>query len=216
MAYVPLKLDPSTPRSVGRFVRDSIEDLYFSDVHAMLRLPLPSAQITAGQNFAATQVLMSVIGGVAQTLFERDGEPGELFKASVELYFPWDQEPHLKVSRKGAASILYDVFRNPLTHNLGLFSERRKNHRYIVRKGYAVKIKRRLTENKTTGHTEAWLEQLECSSSRPDMGATLTLADDRRVLLVEGLYWCVRRMIQKLTADPERMGMAEKYLRPVT
>jgi hypothetical protein len=31
--------------------------------------------------------------------------------------------------------------------------------------------------------------------------------------LIEGLYWCVRRMIYKLASDTERMTRAAQFLR---
>jgi hypothetical protein len=44
------------------------------------------------------------------------------------------------------------------------------------------------------------------------MSATVTLAPHKKVLLVEGLYWGVRRMIENLTVDPKRMQVAEDFL----
>lgn len=74
MGYVRLQLSESTPVAVQHFIERTIEDLYFSDVHAMLRLPLPDKGIVAGQNFAITQVLMAVISGVSITLYDQKGE----------------------------------------------------------------------------------------------------------------------------------------------
>jgi len=47
-----------------------VEKSSFSDVHAMLRLPLKSVALGAGCNFAIAHVLMAVIGGVSATLYE--------------------------------------------------------------------------------------------------------------------------------------------------
>lgn len=212
MSYVRLQLSASTPTEVRHFIEGTVENLYFSDVHAMLRLPLLDKGITAGQNFAITQVLMAVISGISITLYDQKGDSGELFKAVVEEYFPWDQEPRNDVPPKAAAGIIYDVFRNPLTHAGGLFMDWRENRRFLVQKAYSVKVKRRLTQDKTTGHTEEWIENLEAASARPDMGPTLTVETKKKVLLVEGLYWCVRRMIQKLTEDSARMSRAKWLL----
>lgn len=202
--------------AVRHFVARTIEDLYFSDIHAMLRLPLPEEGVIAGQNFAITQVLMAVVSGVSITLYHNTGESGDLFKAVVEEFFPWDEEPSNDVEPKAAAGIIYDVFRNPLTHAGGLFVDWRNNQRYLVQKSYVVKVKRRLTKDKTTGHTEEWIEALETASVRPEMGPTLKVTQDKKVLLVEGLYWAVRRMIQKLTYNSERMANAERMLNAYT
>lgn len=214
MAYFPLKLDPSTPAAVEVFVRKAIEALYLSDVHGMLRLPLPHERIEAGQNFAATQVLMGVIAGVSTILFQNKGESGDLFKGLVEEFFPWDEEPTKDRSKKASAAIVYDVFRNPLTHSAGLMMNWQNNTRFLVQKQYVVKLKRLLANGKISGHSEDWLERFESSASRPSMGPTLTVQPHKRVLLVEGLYWGTRRMIEKLSADAPRMQSANRLLMP--
>ena len=178
----------------------------------MLRLPLPSQGIVAGQNFAITQVLMAVISSASITLYNSKGESGDLFKGVVEEFFPWDEEPANSVPPKAAAGIIYDVFRNPLTHAGGLFVTWRDDQRFLVPKLYAVKVKRGRIQDQQTGPTEEWIEALEVASSRPNMGPTLKVDEVKKVLLVEGLYWCVRRMIQKLTDSTERMATAGRML----
>lgn len=221
MSYQRLQLNTATPTAVRHFIERTIEDLYFSDIHAMLRLPLSSQGIVAGQNFAITQILMAVISSVSITLYDSKGASGKLFKSVVEEYFPWDEEPSNNVpSKKEAACTIYDVFRNPLTHAGGLFVESRGNQRdeqrYLKQKSYAVKVERLQTQDKTIGHTEEWIEKLEIVLSRPDIGPTLKVENANKVLLVEGLYWCVRRMIRKLTDDSERMANANKMLSAYT
>jgi hypothetical protein len=54
VTYRCLQLNPSTPVPVSHFIARAIEDLYFSDIHAMLRLPLPDEGIAAEQSFAIT------------------------------------------------------------------------------------------------------------------------------------------------------------------
>lgn len=153
-----------------------------------------------------------VIAEKRATLYDSNGKSGDLFKSIVEELFPWDEEPSNNVPPIEAAGIIYDVFRNPLTHAGGLFVDWRGDQRFLVQKPYAVEVTRQQTQNKTTGHTEEWIEALEMASSRPDMVPTLKVEGAKKVLLVEGLYWCVRRMIQKLTDDTKRMANAEKML----
>jgi len=212
VAYQRLVLDPAAPSAVRHFVERTIEDLYFSDVHAMLRLPLPDKNIMAGQNFSLTQVLMAVIGGVSTTLYDTKGKSGELFRGVVEEFFPWEEEPSNDMPPKAAAGIIYNVFRNPLTHAGGLFMDLRDEQRFLEQKNYSVKIMRCLSENNTIGHPEEWIEALERATKRPDMSPMLRIEKDKKVLLVEGLYWCVRRMIQKLSANSARMARAERFL----
>jgi hypothetical protein len=216
VAYIRLELAPSTPPAVDKFVRRTIEDLYFSDVHAMLRLPVPHLDITAGQNFSIAQVLMSVISSVSVCLYSSQGESGDLFKEAIEKYFPWDRETG-SGAPKAAAGIIYDVFRNPLTHNAGLYLDWRNDQRYLVQKNYEVKIKRWLRPGKTEGLTEDWIENLEKAQDRPaTIGPTLQIDASRRVLLVEGLYWCTRRMIENLSRDEQRMQNAARFLQAYT
>ena len=215
MSYARLTLNASTPAGVRKFIEGTIEDHYLSDVHAMLRLPLADKGIMAGQNFAITQVLLAVTSSVSVTLYDSKGESGDLFKETVEKFFPWDEEPSQVVPLK-AAGIIYDVFRNPLTHAGGLFFDWRNDQRFLVQKSYSVKVNRWLTKNATMGHTEEWIENLENSSVRPDIGPILKVEKDEKVLLVEALYWSVRRMIQKLTDDKERMTKSERLLTAYT
>jgi hypothetical protein len=215
LAYIKLELPDLTPPQVRRFVEQRIEPLYLSEVHAMFRLPLPQHDIHAGLNFSIAQILMAAISGISTTMYDHEGEPGELFKGLIEDYFPWDEES-LTVSKKAAGGIIYDVFRNPLAHAAGLSMDQRGNNRYLVQSDSVEKVKRGLTESKTTGHTEEWLESLERSVARPQMGPTLVIESVRKVLFIEGLYWCVRRMIYKLASDEQRMIHAAQFLKTHT
>jgi 16S rRNA U516 pseudouridylate synthase RsuA-like enzyme len=92
----------------------------------------------------------------------------------------------------------------------------RENKRYLIHKNYAVKVKRIVNANKTKGHNEQWLENLEASQTRPKMEQTLKVVSHKKVLLVEGLYRGTRRMIEKLTTDAQKMQKAERFLRSYT
>ncbi|MEW8481935.1 MAG: hypothetical protein AB2669_13635 [Candidatus Thiodiazotropha endolucinida] len=205
MAYQRLKLSTTTPSVVRHFIEGTIENHYFSDIHAMLRLPLPEQEIVAGQNFAITQVLMAVISGISITLYDKKGRPGDLFKAVIKDYFPWNEEPANDVPPKAAAGIIYEVFRNPLTHAGGLFVDMREDQRYLVQKSYSVRVNRIMTPDKLDGHSEEWIEALETALERPHIDQTLKVRNEMKVINIEGLYWCVRRMIQKLTDDKKKM-----------
>lgn len=58
MSYIPLSLDPEPGSRVKNVIR-RLEDHYFHDIHAMLRLPIPAMDISPGCNFAIAQVLAS-------------------------------------------------------------------------------------------------------------------------------------------------------------
>ena len=206
MTYHEIKVDPHTPVRVRNLLKHV--DLSFSDVHSMLRLPISNYGITAGCNFAVAHVLMSVIGGVSTTLYKQEGHVGNRFIGLLEDYYPWDLEPTGILPKNDAADAIYKVFRNPLTHDLGLDV---KQHS----KGIAVKIKRLKTatsSGKDRGLTEKQIESLEVSANRPKMSATVTSTSKKKVLLVEGLYWGTRIMIEQLTADKARMSAADNFL----
>lgn len=210
MAYRPVVLSTNTPPRVRQLINEYIENLSFSDIHTMLQLPLPDYELGAGCGFAITHVLMSVIGGVSTTLYDptRNGgkdEIGKKFTRLLEDYYPWNREPSSGLPPRGAANIIYEVFRNPLTHDLGLNVKGRRLQVSIKRLRISVNGEER------TGLREREIEQLE-RGPRPKMSATVTRSDQGIILFVEALYWGVRRMIEKISVDKTRMKAAEKFL----
>jgi hypothetical protein len=199
MSYKKIPIASATPHRVKELVRH-LEDLYLRDVHCMLRLPQPDSGLSAGCNFAITQVLLSVISGVSSTLYPLwvQGQGGKNFKKLLVDCYPWDLEPSQVIAPSEAASDLYYVFRNPLAHDLGLNLEGKKA------KTPKVLIKR-LRIKKTCGLSEEKIEEIENTNQRFLMSDTLTIDDNATVLLVEALYWGVRVMVGRLTRDAERM-----------
>jgi hypothetical protein len=207
MAYQPLVLNPSTPPQARTLIQH-VEALSFNDIHSMLRLPLADYGITAGCNFAITHVLMSVIGGVSTTLYKQSGEVGTRFKGVLVDFFPWDLEPAGNLGRNDAAEAIYDVFRNPLTHDLGLdVKQKSKGIKVLVKR-----LKTRSHSGRDRGLTETYIEFLERAQTRPKMSATVTATAQKKILIVEGLYWGIRRMIERLSADQKLMAAAESFL----
>ncbi|MGZ5118891.1 MAG: hypothetical protein ACXWCY_26890 [Burkholderiales bacterium] len=204
MAYRSLAIDSHTPSRVRGLI-SAIENHYFSDVHCMLRLPVPRYRLTAGCNFAVTQVLMAAIAGISVTLYRHSGASGQCFRGVLVDYYPWDVEPNNRVTATEGAQVLYSVIRNPLTHDLGLDLQKKA-------KTTKVKIKRLSTKNKTQGLPERSFGGLERSDRRLVMSPTVTVRPDATVLLVEALYWGVRVMVERLTRDQARMQAAEAFL----
>jgi hypothetical protein len=105
------------------------------------------------------------------------------------------------VDAQSGSVALYNIFRNPLVHALGLGKDR-------------VAIAK-------SGLPEDLLETLERSVTRPKTGsadATMRVypAEKRTDLLVDGLYWGVRCMVRRLTDDQALMTkvalkLPEKY-----
>ena len=204
MAYQKLTLDPATPPTVRRLI-EHLEGLFLRDVHCMLRLPVPNYRLTAGCNFAITQVLTAAIGGVSVTLYRHTGSKGQRFKGLLIDYYPWMLEPGNAVTPTDGAEVIYAVIRNPLTHDLGLDLEKKKKTAKVV-------IKRRGTTG-THGLPEKTIEEmLERNDRRLVMSPTVTIHQGKTVLLVEALYWGLRIMIERLTRDRARMQAADAFL----
>jgi hypothetical protein len=213
VAFQSLALAPQTPVAVREFIAECVENLFFKDVHTMLRLPQPEHGFAAGCNFAIAHTLLASIGGVSATLYAHEGRSGELFRGLLRDCYPWSREPGSKVKPEAAATYLYNLFRNPLTHSLGLLTENipASTRRYVKPRKYVVKVKRLNPDGHGLG--KAMIAELEQSSYRPTMSATLTLEPERKVLLVEALYWGTRCMIETLTHDSARMQAADEFLR---
>ncbi len=204
MAYVPLALDPEPGPRVKNVIR-RLEDHYFRDVHAMLRLPAPAMDISPGCNFAIAQVLASVVSGVSVTLYKHSGHKGARFKGLLVDYYPWSEEPEPPEDTSEAARLIYALVRNPLTHDLGLDLETKCRTQRVV-------VKRLLTDRKTCGHTDQGVEALETTARPRRMSPTIKVQGERVVLLVEALYWGIRKMLLNLNADRKRMAAAEAFL----
>ena len=204
MAYQPLNVEPSTPPRVKRLIR-ILEKQSFKDVHTMLRLPIPNYRLNTGCHFAIAHVLLAAVGGISTTLYRRGKESGEMFKGLLKDYYPWHLEPNQYVSNLKAARIIYEVFRNPLTHDLGLDLSGSSQ-------GIKVKVKRLERVNQKGGPTDKWIERLEKDSQRQNMSPAVTVQSYKKVLLVEALYWGLRRMVEAMTQDTQLMVRAERFL----
>ena len=62
------------------------------------------------------------------------------------------------------------------------------------------------------GLTERWIEKLEEDPTRPRMSSAVTVRLDAKVLLVEALYWGLRRMVEAMKRDAQLMSRAETFL----
>ena len=204
MAYRALPLSGVAGPRARDLIR-RLEDHYFRDVHAMLRLPAPDLDISAGCNFAIAQVLASVVSGVSVTLYAQAGSKGQRFKGLLVDYYPWAEETMPERNDAEYAKMIYALFRNPLTHDLGLDLERKHFTQKVV-------VKRLTTKAGTVGHSERGVESLESAARPPRLSPLLHLEEGRVVLLVEAFYWGVRKMLLNLSADAARVSAAEKFL----
>ncbi len=173
-------------------VLDFVENhlsMQFGDIRSMLRLPLPRLSIDNGCNFAVAAVLCNLVSGISVTIFmptnstriNRKGNkiwigPGEAFKKLLENYYPWESGDN----PTDGAKALYDLFRNPLAHALGVHSK----------SSYQIHIRKNPLQN--------WLS--------PGISGS----GIKWEVVAEGFYRDVFHMFWNLTKDNQQMTDAEQ------
>jgi hypothetical protein len=172
MAYVKLDLPETLPDSVSVVIREGVEPL-LQDVHWMLATAIAEQADTGPRRqlqVPIAHVLLATVAGVSAKLLHAPGKKnGERFKECLIRFFPWDIDPAAGVSNEEAAKILYEVFRNPLVHRLGLNEVRTP----------AVKIGQVF---RGTEEAEKGVEELERVMVKPYSSPCLVVTPERRVL----------------------------------
>lgn len=205
--YVPIALPESVPLRVRQLVAGRV-DMFLSDVHAMLRLPLPVLGINAGCNFAVVEVLCAVISGLSRVFRSDVYGAGKAFEAVLEHY-PHDEEPNFAISGKDFRSELYDTYRCNLVHSLGINVSEDAPRKIVP-------LLRRTVVRRYTfvGPPDPWINSLE-NEARPGWLKVPTLYDDAhgsRKLCAEALYWGTRRLTLRLCLDPFCVSRADSFL----
>ena len=204
MSYQPLTLDEKTPSVVEHFVRQHLE-MQFHDIHCMLRLPLPELGINAGCNFAIANSLLALVSGLSALLTENidtTGNSGTLFKKLLLDYYPWDLQPPVVSTKERSVDHLYDYFRNPLAHSLGLRSK--GNFLIVIAKGI-------LSEEAIEGLEKSPTPQAQAMEYTP-----ITIKNEQIeqiTLYVEYFYWGIREMLRRLSSDTQQMQKTEQSLK---
>jgi hypothetical protein len=103
------------------------------------------------------------------------------------------------VSKEEAVLILYDVFRNPFVHSLGVH----KVTAPVVKLGQVF----RGTD------AEARVEQLERSRTKPYSDPSLVVTAEKRVLWLDQFYWGVRKLVERWCTVPTEVALADERLR---
>lgn len=203
MSYRPIVLPEAVHPELRRFVANRV-DLYLHDVHAMLRLPLPSAGLTAGCGFALGQVLLSTIAGLA-----RVAQPNiyKFVPAMSELlrHYPDESTITGAVTGKDFNTHLCEAYRNILTHSFGVNvqwpPEATAWQVEPMSAGFKVST--------AGGLLEQQIEELE-NPTRPAWLLQPTLKFEGRtyVLSAEALYWGTRELVHiVMTTEPFATGV---------
>ena len=196
MSYKLLALNPSTPLIVEKFIRNNV-DMLFRDVHCMLRLPMREIDLSAGCNFSTANALLDLISGFSALLtpnFDTTRESADKFKEILRNYYPWNLQLPDGSTKERAIEDIYEYFRNPLTHSLGL--KTKGNYLVVINKN---------------SMSEADIEQLEQSASSPGPAITYlprTLNNEKIeqiTLNIPNFYWGVRQTGTRLSADNQQM-----------
>ena len=201
MTYVKLDLPHSLPDSVRIVIRQGIDPL-LQDVHWMLATVVGEPTDIAPPRqlqLPIAHVLLATVAGVSTKLFhapEKTGT-GDRFKACLIEHFPWDIDPPIGVSKDEAAKILYDVFRNPMVHRLGL----NKASDPAVKIGQVFR---------GTDDAENRVEKLECLTVKPSSEPCLVVTPEKRVLWLDPFYWGVRKLVERWSRDEFQVSKADK------
>lgn len=199
--YLPLNVHPGAPDRVKLFVACHV-DMQFSDVHCMLRLPMPDYELPAGCNFAAANCLLSLIAGASVMFYEpaafsHNRDRGRLFTAVLASAYPWLREKP-PMDAAAAPVMLWKMYRNPFAHSLGVTGPGRELFKVLKFEG---------------GLSEQQVEELERPGPRPSwLPSTMIKQKDTFKLYVDALYWGTRRMFEALTADAPRMAGTDHLL----
>jgi hypothetical protein len=196
MAYVPLDLPTPLPTYVELVIRGPVEG-YLHDVHWMLATTLPSRPDGPGRQLQnpIALTLLAIVAGVSTELYQppEGADTGRRFKDCLVEFFPWDVDPPTGVSNEEAAKILYDSFRNPMVHFLGIWNPVTTKLGSVFR---------------GSDDAEAEVEKLERLNVKPFSDPCLVVTDEKRVLWLDQLYWGVRQMIQRWARDPDQVARA--------
>lgn len=191
--------------------------MQFGDVREILRLPLPALQMTHACNFAAAGTLCGFISGISVSIYQPSKTTemkkingikqkvwvgtGYAFKQLLKDFYPWGagQNPDI------LPAAVYDFFRNPLAHALGVHSNvacRIDISRLALVDQHGVR--------QETGLTEEQVKELGQLTARPSWaGPGLTGSGNNWTLLIEGFYRDSLEMLQKIARSSAQMGAAE-------
>jgi hypothetical protein len=176
-------------REVHKFVKDHLSML-FEDVRGII--------IQRGFNFACANLLCDLLSGLSVTVYQPANTSigaGRAFKSLLSSpFFPW--EPNDSQSDKAEkADALYDFFRNPLTHAVGVDDN----------PGLDIAIGK-----KPKPLTKRQLAQMEKSPTRPiNIKPALVGSGNKWILSVEGLHYAVFRLFWNLAQDTMQINAAE-------
>lgn len=209
MSYRLIDLPATTSPEVLALVRRRI-DLFCADIHAMLHLPLPYHGIAAGCNFAAAEVLCSIVSGVSRVFSDPRWGSARAFTGILRFY-PDEDFPG-SVPKEEMIEQLYKSYRCNFAHSLGINvpdPDTRGGPRGIEPLERRTNVVRLPME-----HAAAAIAELETDGARPSwLPPTISRQGDIDTLCIESLYRGVRRLVRQVAADGDCCQFAVAFLR---
>lgn len=200
MPYIPLDIPDTTPKALKMATAATLE-IYLNEIHSLLSVPAKPAELIERQfEFSAAVMLLSVVAGASTTIYGRQGSSGSLFRGILTDFYPWDLDPPVGRNPPEAAQALYKYFRNPLVHSVGIGDGKRK-----------VKLGR-IFPGVPGVQQEARIDELACRSGPPGR-PTMRFEPDRMVLWLDGFYWGVRQMVERVLSDRDRCSEAMRAIK---
>jgi hypothetical protein len=200
MQYNPVRLDPAkVPEDLRVLVSARIDPL-LHDLHVALTYPR-DGQEHPGFNLTGLIALCAVLGGLG-TVFYNDGSDNEgRFKKVAKLCREQDQGKDC-VDERNYGCTLYDNYRNPLEHNLGLALKADGRAWVPDKLDLPSKAERALRR----GLKEEELAEIESDAGWPAwLPATITRRTKggkaRWIVCLDALYCTTRRTVRALAED---------------
>jgi hypothetical protein len=195
MRYTRLRLPEGFPEELEAFVTGSIEP-YLMDAHAMLITVGPTFDVDhpphlLGHSIALT--LLTVVSGLADTLYATKGTNKEKFVGILKSFYPWNRCQAYGPSNEEASNLLYREFRNPIAHRVGIRPA----------DGMTMMIYVRFPGSGDPDTEDKKLLELEASNDPPS-NLTLNVDSCTCALDVRTFYWGIRQMIESMAADQGR------------
>jgi hypothetical protein len=187
---------------INHFI-ETVLDMQFADVRAMLQLPRPDLGIIAACNFAIVSTLCNLISGISTTIYKpsdllnqvtSDCPSGRAFKELIRDFF--------SCKSKGANDIpenLYNLCRNPLAHSAGI-ADAALPRVYYTRVFHG--------EHDNAGWNDKELDDLERERFRLPYHS-IAIRDQEWTIHCDCFYFEVIKMLRALIADVSQAQAAE-------
>ena len=182
--YIPLKLTPYAIEKLGQILKP-LEERWLKEMHYILGTSWPeSPNFPPFQAYYSASVMcLNIVAGISTLFYKPDeykpGQAGKYFKELLKNFYPWSLDPPQNISSTDAIDVLYDEFRNPLAHALGVRTSGIKL-KFILPAAFKLEeLNRRLKD----------------SSDHPINGPTITKDEDELEFRVASFYWGIRKMM---------------------